>query len=30
MNKNHFTFSLIHKQTKKYGDIDNVTDDIME
>jgi len=21
MNENHFTFSLIHKQTKKYGEI---------
>jgi len=31
MNENHFTFLLIHKQTKKYGDIgDDVSDDIME
>jgi len=31
MNENHFTFSLIHKQTKKYGDIsDDVSDDIMD
>ena len=27
MNENHFKFSLIHKETKKYGDI---SDDIME
>jgi len=31
MNKNHFTFSLIHKQTKKYGDIsDDVSDHIIK
>jgi len=31
MNENQFTFSLIHKQTKKYRDIgDDVSDDIME
>jgi len=31
MNENHFTFPLICKQTKKYGDIsDYVSDDIME
>jgi len=31
MNENHFTFSLIYKQTKKYGDIsDDVSDDIMQ
>jgi len=30
MNENHF-FLLIHKETKKYGDIsDDVSDDIME
>jgi len=31
MNENHFIFSLIHQQMKKYGDIsDDVSDDIME
>jgi len=31
MNENHFTFSLIHKYTKKYGDIsDDDSSDIME
>jgi len=29
MNENHFTFSLIHKETKKYGDIsDGVSDGV--
>jgi len=31
MNENHFTFSLIHKSTKKYTDIsDDISDDITD
>jgi len=31
MNENHFIFTLIHKETKKYGDIcDDVNDDAMD